>query len=163
MALALVLVAGYVAGAVAPARTRNPPNPAIALAAWLSAHHLTQGWGGYWDATVTTVAGDDRVHVEPVIAVRGHLHAFGNLASDRWFGPTTASRRAPATFLVYEPGTPWGDVNRATATATFGLPDNHTRVGIFEVLVWDHDTTTPTAASRDQLKPTAARFGAGPI
>ena len=139
-AVALVLVAGYVAGSVAPVRTRNPPNPAIALAAWLSAHHLTQGWGGYWDATVTTVAGDDHVRVDPVIVVRGRLHGFGDLASDSWFASSSRSGRPPATFLVYEPGAPWGNVNRATATATFGPPDERTRVGNFEVLVWDHDT-----------------------
>jgi hypothetical protein len=61
------------------------------------------------------------------------------LASDAWFAPT-GSDRAPATFLVYKPRSPWGDVNLATATATFGEPVTHARVGSFEVLIWDHDT-----------------------
>jgi len=138
-AVAVVIVAGYLAETGASVRTKVSPNPAIALAAWLSAHHLTEGWGGYWDASVTTVASDDRVRVRPVVAVGGRLHGFGDLASDAWFAPT-GSDHAPATFLVYEPKSPWGDVNLVTATATFGEPKKQTRVGSFEVLVWDHDT-----------------------
>jgi len=139
VAVAVVLVAGCVAETGASVRTKVPPNPAIALAAWLSAHHLTEGWGGYWDATVTTVASDNKVRVRPVVAVGGRLHGFGDLASDTWFAPT-GSDHAPATFLVYEPKSPRDDVNLVTATATFGEPKNHARVGSFEVLVWDHDT-----------------------
>ena len=138
-ALVVVLVAGYAAETGASARSENPPNPAVALAAWLSAHHLTNGWGGYWDATVTTVASHNNIRIRPVIGVGGRLHAFGNLASATWFAPT-GSHREPATFLVYEPTSPWGNVNLATATATFGEPVKRARVGGFEVLVWDHDT-----------------------
>ena len=138
VAVALVLLAGYGAETVASTRTTNPPNPAIALAAWLSAEHLTDGWGGYWDATVTTVASDEHVRVRPVIAVGGRLHAFGDLASDTWF--SARSGRLPARFLVYQPRSPWGDVNLATATTTFGNPAERARVGSFEVLIWDRDT-----------------------
>jgi hypothetical protein len=139
--MAVVVVAGYAAETVASARTKNPPNPVIALATWLSANHLTEGWGGYWDATVTTVASGNHVRVLPVIAVRGHLHGFGDLASDAWFSPNN-SDRVPATFLVYEPKSPRDDVNLATATASFGHPDRRQRVGSFEVLIWNHDTRT---------------------
>lgn len=137
----LVLVgAGNVAGSIASARTTTLPTPPVVLAAWLSAHHLTHGWGGYWDATVVTVVSNDQVRVVPVIGVHGQLHGFADLASDAWF--TDHSGAPQSTFLVYEPRSPWGDVTLATATATFGKPDEQTVVSIFKILVWNHDTRT---------------------
>ncbi len=138
VAVALVLAAGYGTETVASVRTTNPPNPALALESWLSARHLTNGWGGYWDAALTTVLSHDGVRLHPVIGVHGRLHGFGNFASDSWFSPSSGT--GPATFLVYQPGAPWGDVNAATASATFGEPTERVRFGAFEVLIWDHDT-----------------------
>ena len=137
---ALLVAVAYVAATTSFARTRNPPNPAIALSSWLSAHDLTEGWGGYWDATVTTVASGDRVHVQPVVAVRGRLQGHRYFASDTWFSAKRS--RSPSTFLIYRPRAPWGGVNLASATATFGRPIEREHVGRFEVLIWDHDTTT---------------------
>lgn len=138
LGVAVVLVAGYAAETGASTRTQNPPNREIALAEWLSAHRLTEGWGGYWHAAVTTVVSDNTVRIRPVIGVRGRLHGFGNFAADTWFD--LSSNRRPSTFLVYEPSSPWGDVNLVTATATFGEPLQRMRFRSFEILIWDHDT-----------------------
>jgi hypothetical protein len=72
--LALVL-AGYAwtlgIGAASPAA----PAPYTQLIAWLEANHLTQGLGGYWQASVITVGSDGKVTIR---ALTNRLYTFHN-------------------------------------------------------------------------------------
>ena len=46
--------------------------------------------------------------------------------------------RQPFEFLVFDTDKPWGGVNSATATATFGAPTQTYVDGTYRVLVWSH-------------------------
>lgn len=118
------------------AATRPPVRPATApLAAWLSAHRLTYGVGGYWDASVVTVQSGGAVRVRAV-----DLHK--NVNAPGW----------KINIPNWETNALWYDAARHTATFAvadlrgrypvtafeqfFGKPERTYRVGGWVVLIY---------------------------
>ena len=112
----------------------QPPVPAAdqQLAAFLAAHHLTSGIGGYWESSVVTVGSGGAVTVR---AVQGTLQPYLWEAKSSWYDP--ASQRA--TFLVTDsaPGffNYWQPDPRALAA--LGKPVRTYHLGPYTVYVWD--------------------------
>lgn len=133
-----MLIVGLAFGSLWPFR---PPVSAYqVLASWLMAHHLTRGYGGYWDASIITVATHNRVRIAPVIATSsGVLEPFQWNSSKTWYRD---SLRTPASFLVYDVSH-WGSVDRQSAIHTWGMPANRTRVGAYTVLVYRRPLIVP--------------------
>jgi hypothetical protein len=80
----------------------QPPvgQPRTTLTTWLSAHHLTRGLGGYWQANSVTLISGDAVQVRPISLVSGQLIAGSYWDADRaWYDPATHY----ADFIVDQP------------------------------------------------------------
>ncbi len=120
----------------------SAPRPAPAfdqLGAFLQAHHLDQGVGDYWSASITTVATDGAVTVRPVITTPGgRVVRYDRQSLASWYAGRSFE------FLVYDTARPWGGIQSATATATFGAPTHTYAVGSYRVLVWPHPVAMPT-------------------
>ena len=129
---ALVL-AGYLAGLGYELTQPAVPPENSALAPWLTAHHLTYGLAGYWQASSVTVEGDGRVAIRALAG--GSIRPYLWLAKTSWYD--SASHRA--TFVVIDTQTPtfaaW--LPRATAERYFGPPVRTYRTGPYTILVWD--------------------------
>jgi len=131
--LASGLLAAYAVGLGYAAA--QPPVPAAnqRLAAFLAAHHLTSGIGGYWQSSVVTVASDGAVTVRAVQP--GTLQPYLWEAKSSWYDPV--SQRA--TFLVTDsaPGffNHWQPDPRVLAV--LGKPVRTYHVGPYTVYVWD--------------------------
>jgi hypothetical protein len=130
--LATALVAGYAAGLGYAAAQPSVPPMNQQLARFLAAHHLTQGLGGYWQASVVTVGSDGAVTVRALFP--WNLKADVWEAKPSWFDP--ALHRA--TFLVTE-NKP-GFFNRwqpnSAALAAYGHPARIYHVGPYTVYVY---------------------------
>ena len=131
----LAVLVGY-AGVLAYHATRPPRPPTTqAVAAWLTAHHLTAGIGDYWTANITTVATSGRVAVRPVELSCGRFSPDAWESSQSWYEPPST-----ATFLVLPlTGAAGANGTAANAVAQFGAPVRTARIGGYEVLVWNHD------------------------
>jgi len=123
--VALLVALGFNVTSPAPAR------PYTQLGQFLEAHHLRHGMGDYWSASVTTVTTGDSVMIRPVITTpEGKVVRYQRQSTSSWY------MDQPFAFLVYDTSRPWGGVDSATASATFG-PVAHTyAVGTYRVLVW---------------------------
>lgn len=127
IALAIVIGGGYTATAPAP------PQPVNALIALLHEHQLTNGLGGYWTASITTVLSDDKIQVRPVISgPSGVIERYARQSLDTWYtGPG-------AQFLVYNANVDIDQITPATARSTFGPTSHVYVVGPYRVLVYPH-------------------------
>ena len=118
----------------------QPPSPPqyANLAAWLSAHQLTEGLSGYHQANIVTLETGGAVSLRAVTQTkRGLISAYTWNASAAWFDPT-ASR---ASFLVLTaPGAPASaggeGLTVVAATATFGRPASTYRYDAYLILRW---------------------------
>jgi hypothetical protein len=70
------------------------PDPFTKLAAFLTAHQLTSGVGGYWDASVITVDTGGAVTIRAV--TRGCLQPYAWESKPAWYAPA----RQKATFVL---------------------------------------------------------------
>lgn len=109
-----------------------PSSPTASLRQFLSAHGLHRGIGDYWDASTVTVDSKNEIRVRPVIALDGKIVRYQRMSAGRWY------RYRNFQFLVFNAVAPWGGVDAASATETFGAPRRTYRVGQLEVLVWSH-------------------------
>jgi len=133
LALASVLAVGYAASlGYAVAQPSAPPANAQ-LAAFLAAHHLTDGIGGYWQSSIVTVESDGAVAVRAVWA--DTLRPYPWESKDSWYDP--GSQRA--TFLVTDSQTGYFNYWQPSpaALAAYGPPAHTYRFGPYTVLVWD--------------------------
>jgi hypothetical protein len=114
-----------------------PPAPAVApLASWLQDHDLHNGLGDYGAASIVTVASSGAVTIRPVSGGKdGRLAAMGYQVSASWYAGQQFQ------FLVYQPSSPAGGVDLASATKTWGHPRRVYSVGIFRVVVWPRPIT----------------------
>jgi hypothetical protein len=118
----------------------KPPAPPqyAGLAAWLPAHHLTNGLSGYHQANIVTLESGGRVTLRAVApTARGRVRAYAWNASLRWFDPATHS----ADFLVLTasglPDAAGGSgITAAEAAATFGHPAEVLRYHSYTILIW---------------------------
>ena len=92
--LAGALLAGYAASLGYAAAQPSVPPANARLAAFLAAHHLTSGIGGYWESSVVTVGSDGAVTIRAVLP--------GTLQPDLWEAKGSWYDSGPnrATFLV---------------------------------------------------------------
>ncbi len=133
----------------------RPPNPqgVTVLSAWLEAHGLTYGVGGYWDGSALTLQTAGKVQIVPVqVASQGYQQAGpGHLISwatsrqvsyyawetdTSWFDPT----RHYANFAVFS--LTGIDLINPIAATMFGKPVGAYSVGSWEVLVYDKNLLT---------------------
>ncbi|MFZ0667412.1 MAG: hypothetical protein WAM97_16785 [Acidimicrobiales bacterium] len=119
--------------------------PETPLVNFLEAHHLDQGIGDYWSASIVTVVSNGNVTVRPVISnPAGKLVRYDRQSSSDWYEAKSFQ------FLVYNLAIPVG-VELGTATSTFGEPDHTYQIGTFTVLTWSH----PVSVSLQGYDPNA--------
>jgi hypothetical protein len=131
-----------------------PVQSASVLASFLEAHHLRNGVGGYWAASITTVESRGVVTVRPVLAdPDGELGRYMKLSSADWYAGQHFQ------FLVYE--TPvYQGVDSASATKTWGPPAHTYVVGGYHVLVWSNTfRVAPFPPPQDQAQPAGGPSG----
>ena len=127
---------------------------ASTLASFLEAHHLRNGVGGYWAASITTVESKGAVTVRPVLAdPDGELGRYMKLSSANWYAGQHFQ------FLVYE--TPvYQGVDSASAVRTWGPPAHTYVVGGYHVLVWSNTfSVAPFPPPQDQAQPAGGPSG----
>ena len=131
--LAGALLAGYGASLGYAAAQPSVPAANARLAAFLAAHHLTSGIGGYWESSVVTVGSDGAVTIRAVLP--------GTLQPDLWEAKGSWYDSGPnrATFLVTDsaPGffNHWQP--NPAALAALGRPARTYHVGPYTVYVWN--------------------------
>jgi hypothetical protein len=130
--LGAALLAGYAASLGYAAAQPSVPPANAQLAAFLAAHHLNSGIGGYWESSVVTVGSDGAVTIRAV--------APGTLRPDLWEakGSWYDSAAHYANFLVTDsaPGFFNHWVPSRAALAAYGPPADTYRVGPYTVFVW---------------------------
>jgi hypothetical protein len=105
------------------------------LAAWLSAHHLSYGLGGYWQANAVTLATGGRIRVRSVATIGPRLVRDNWETQPSWYDP----RLHLANFVVLSrnhPGArpyPW----ITSVRSTLGQPVSVNYVGQYTILVWN--------------------------
>ena len=131
--LASAVVAAYAASLGYAAAQPSVPAANDQLAAFLAAHHLTTGIGGYWESSVVTVGSDGAVTIRAVLA--GTLQPDLWETKGSWYDPGTHQ----ATFLVTDSQAgffhQWQPA--AAALAALGPPARSYRTGPYTVYVWD--------------------------
>jgi hypothetical protein len=131
--LAGALLAGYGASLGYAAAQPSVPPANEQLAAFLAAHHLTSGIGGYWESSVVTVGSDGAVTIRAVLP--GTLRPDLWEAKGSWYdsGPNRATflvtDSAPGFFNHWQPS--------PAALAALGRPARTYHVGPYSVYVWN--------------------------
>jgi hypothetical protein len=129
VALVAALAVGLGFNVTAPAPSRTYAQ----LGQFLEAHHLHHGIGDYWTASITTVATRGSVTLRPVITTpHGKIVRYQRQSTASWYA------HQPFAFLAFDTARPWGGVDTATASATFGPVARTYQVGTYRVLVWRH-------------------------
>jgi hypothetical protein len=128
-----LVLAGYLAGLGYELTEPAVPPQNSALVPWLTAHHLTYGLGGYWQASSVTVASDGRVAIGALAG--GSARPYLWLAKTSWYDP--ASHRA--TFIVIDTQAPASSawLPQAAVERYFGPPVRTYHTGPYTILVWD--------------------------
>jgi hypothetical protein len=131
--LAAALLAVYAASLGYAAAQPSVPAANTQLEAFLAAHHLTRGIGGYWESSVVTVTSGGAV----VIRAVGPDLLEPDMWESKfaWYDPATQR----ATFLVTDSGS--GFFNhwepKAKALASLGRPARTYHVGPYTIYVWN--------------------------
>ncbi len=131
--LAGALLAGYAASLGYAAAQPSVPPANARLAAFLAAHHLTSGTGGYWESSVVTVGSDGAVTIRAVLP--GTLQPDLWEAKGSWYdsGPNRATflvtDSAPGFFNHWQPS--------PAALAALGRPAMTYHVGPYTIYVWN--------------------------
>jgi len=153
-AVAVVGLAGSLAGAGLQLVHPEPATPDIALVAFLRDHHLDLGVGGYWSSSITTVESSGTVTVRPVVAdSHGRLEGYYKGDVHAWFDGVGFQ------FVVFAGTEGLGGVDQTTAERTWGPParvysvDDHA----YTVLTWSRPIHVTRIEPR--LTPTAASSG----
>jgi hypothetical protein len=132
------VLAGY--GASLGYDIGQPPVPdqPASIASWLTAHRLTRGLGGYWEANVVTLDTGGSVQVRAIDVGSGGQAVSGTYweADRAWYDPATQY----ADFVVDTPPLPWnpgypGPLVRSME-ATAGKPARLYFYDGFSIAVW---------------------------
>jgi hypothetical protein len=131
---ALVL-AGYLAGLGYELTQPPAPPDNSTIVSWLSAHHLTYGLAGYWQASSVTVDSGGRVAIRALAPQSTKPYLW--LAKTSWYDP--ASHRA--SFIVIDTQTSRfaGWLPRAIIEKYAGAPARTYHTGPYIILVWDQN------------------------
>jgi hypothetical protein len=124
-----------VAAALVPlslvAAARPPAVPRVAsLTAWLEAHGLRYGLGGYWDSSAVTLDSGGQVVVRAVEKANGQVTPNPWETNLLWYDPS----RYYANFVIFEVT---GNSLGQQAMSYFGTPVSINRVGAWDVAVYD--------------------------
>ena len=123
------------------AGSEQQPQPSLnVVGAWLKAHGLTYGLGGYWDGSAISVETRNQVAVRTVQRIHtltGPGVAYYAWETNvLWYDPT----RYYANFLLVNAA--GSDMIDATAASVFGKPDSTHFIGQWEVLVYSKNLLT---------------------
>ena len=105
--------------------------PWAGLTAWLQAHGLRYGLGGYWDSSSVTLLSGDQVQVRAVEVIGGQIRLDPWETNTAWYDPSLHY----ANFVVI-------DVNHdlgPKAERFFGKPASTNRLGHWVVLTYRHN------------------------
>jgi hypothetical protein len=132
---ALVVACAALIAALLPlslqAAARAPQaTPVAALTAWLQAHGLRYGLGGYWDSSVVSLQSGGQVLVRAVGEVDGQITPDAWEVNFLWYDPA----RHYANFVIFNVS--GGDLG-TDAMRFFGAPVSVTHVGSWDVAVYD--------------------------
>jgi hypothetical protein len=131
--LGLCVVAAFATGLGFNVTAARPGQPVAQLGRFLETHQLHHGIGDYWSASITTVATAGAVTVRPVITTpTGRVVRYQRQSALTWYTDQSFE------FLVFNTARPWGGIDSATATATFGPVARTYVVGTYRVLLWPH-------------------------
>jgi hypothetical protein len=132
-----VVCSCFAAGAGYTLAQPRPTQTATVLASFLEAHHLRNGVGDYWAASITTVESREAVTVRPV-----WTEPDGSLGRSMYQSAAGWYAGQHFQFLVYQ--TPaYEGVDSASATRTWGPPARSYVVGVYHVLVWSVPFSVP--------------------
>ena len=132
---ALVVTCAAVVAALLPlslqAAARSPQVPPMAaLTAWLQAHGLRYGLGGYWDSSVISLQSGGQVLVRAVGEVDGQITPDAWETNFLWFDPA----RYDANFVIFNVS---GYDLGTHAMRLFGTPVSVNRIGSWDVAIYD--------------------------
>lgn len=114
----------------------EPARPETQLVSWLAAHHLDNGVGDYWSASISTLESEGKVTIRPVVTGKQDTpRRYLKQSDEAWY----SNQRFQ--FFVYNTALPWGSDNTASATKTWGTPQHTYSVGPYRVLVWPRPLT----------------------
>jgi hypothetical protein len=134
-ALALVVAASFSVDVGLELNGPVASQPVTALDDFLLAHNLRNGVGDYWAASIVSVQSEGAIEVRPVVAnLRKVIVPDGRQATATWY------EGQHFQFLVYQ-DLPYGRVDAATVTGTFGAPKTTFTIGAYHVAIWDHPIT----------------------
>ena len=145
LAALTVLSAGYLASLGYGAAQASLPATNEPLAAWLTAHRLTDGLAGYWQANSTTLETGRRILVAAVT-----YDAAGTLAPYQWETDDTNYDPALhyANFVVA--GGPSGLPGmQGVAERTFGNPAQTYQADGYTIMVWHKNLLAQTGQARN--------------
>ena len=133
--LLIVIGIGYLGGLGRELAVPAAPPQGAALTAWLASHRLQGvGLGGYWQASVVTLASGGTVAIRPIADASGGVGQHPGEVDEAWFDP----RRSVARFVVLsrgEPGYP-GFADYRAVRATWGAPARVYRAGQDTIWYW---------------------------
>jgi hypothetical protein len=133
--LLLVIGIGYLGGLGRELAVPAAPPQGAALTAWLASHRLQGvGLGGYWQASVVTLASGGTVAIRPIADAGDGIGQHPGEVDEAWFDP----RRSVARFVVLsrgEPGYP-GYADYRAVRATWGAPARVYRAGQDTIWYW---------------------------
>jgi hypothetical protein len=131
-ALTVVLACYAVMLGIAAAHRQAPPRN-VGLTSWLTRHHLTSGFGAYWEASSVTVDSGGAITVLSV----NDGGRRGRLAPQKWATDVQlTSKMRSANFVIVSPAE---KLRLSSAVATFGAPARSYQYGPFTILVWNEN------------------------
>jgi hypothetical protein len=99
-------------------------SPRVAVEKYLLAHNLTRGYSNYWDASITTVETNEKIHVSGVLYKKRYLYSYKWSSEYQYYHGTIH-------FVMYS--TP----NIAKyAINTFGKPDQTVHIKGYTIMIW---------------------------
>lgn len=136
-AIGLLGVAAFLASTLTTVLPAVPRQPAASLGRFLESHHLHDGIGDYWSASITTVETGGAVQVRPVeISPQGKLVAYARQGSADWYD-------GRFQFLAYLLGPTTFGISSDSAQANLGPASRTYVVGPYVVLVWARPVAVP--------------------
>jgi len=137
LAAALVPLSLVAAGPVAS-------SPWSQMAAWLHAHRLSYGLGGYWDASAVTLLSGDQVQIRTVMATGRELTLKPWETDTSWFDAALHY----ADFVVIDLGGTDKEPSLAEAEQVFGEPATTHRVADWDILIYGKNLLDDVKAAK---------------
>jgi len=118
-----------------------PKSPIRPLGKWLIKHHLTYGYGTYWDAGIVTLETKGKVKIRQLIADGSKIVPYRWLSNKRWY-------KKKGFFVIYTEHFIW--FNRQAIIDAFGKPS--------KIYVEDFQGTLGRAYGRSSGRGTLAPY-----